>query len=145
MTAPKITVKRMPTRSAIRPMTMPPTPDPIHIKALAKAGIERSPLTSAAMSLSATSVIHGAPKAMAIINRTTVATTHDLRVSTDENVGCSMDFASCAAECFLPDETLSQGVFRRDAKYGKFSLNWHAIEHGSFATAAKSSASSSQC
>jgi hypothetical protein len=24
-------------------------------------------------------------------------------------------------------------VFRRDAKYGKFSLNWHAIEHGSFA------------
>ena len=91
MVAPKITVKRMPIRSAIRPIRMPPTPDPIHIKALAKAGTERSPPTSAAMSLSATSVIHGAPKAIAMINRATVATIHDLRVSTDENVGCSIN------------------------------------------------------
>jgi len=38
-------------------------PEPIHISALAKAGTERSPLTSAAMFLSATTVIHGAPNA----------------------------------------------------------------------------------
>lgn len=97
-------------------MRMPPTPDPIHIKALAKAGIERSPLTSAAMSLSATSVIHGAPKAIAMINSATAATTHDLRVSTDENVGCNMNLASRTAWRFFPDETLSQGILHRDAK-----------------------------
>jgi len=38
-------------------------------------------------------VIQGAPKAIAMINSTTVATTHDRRVSTDENVGCSMNVA----------------------------------------------------
>jgi hypothetical protein len=86
---------------------MPPTPDPIHIKALAKAGIERSPLTSAAISLSPTSVIHGPPKAIAIINRATAATTHDLEDSTDENVGCSMSFASVIACRFFLGQTLS--------------------------------------
>jgi hypothetical protein len=97
-------------------MRMPPTPDPIHIRALAKAGIERSPLTSAAMSLSATSVIHGAPKATAMINKTTPATTHDLRVSTDEKVDCSMNFALRAVWRFSPDENLSQGALGRDVK-----------------------------
>lgn len=87
-------------------MRMPPTPDPIHIRALAKAGTERSPLTSAAMSLSATSVIHGAPKAIAMINKAAAATTHDLRVSTDENVDCSMNFASRAVWRFFPGENL---------------------------------------
>jgi hypothetical protein len=38
-------------------------------------------------------VIHGAPKAIAMINSATAATTHDLRVSTDENVGCNMNLA----------------------------------------------------
>src|SRR5580704_1469290 len=85
-----MTVKRMPRRSATRPIRMPPTPEPIHISAPAKAGTERSPLTSAAMLLSATMVIHGAPKATAIITSTALATTHDLRVSTDENVDCSI-------------------------------------------------------
>ena len=103
-------------RSAIRPIRMPPTPDPIHIKALAKAGIDRSPLTSAAMSLSATSVIHGAPKAMPMIISATAATTHDRRVSTDENVDCSMNFASRSAWRFFPGENLSQGVPRCDDK-----------------------------
>lgn len=75
---------------------MPPTPEPIHIRALAKAGIERSPFTSAAMSLSATSVIHGAPNAIAMMTSTTVATIQDVRVSTDirvsmgGNVDCSI-------------------------------------------------------
>ena len=53
------------------------------INALASAGTERSPLTSAAMFLSATMVIQGAPKATAITTRTTLATTHEARVSTD--------------------------------------------------------------
>jgi len=97
-------------------MRMPPTPDPIHIKALAKAGIERSPLTSAAMSLSATSVTHGAPKAIAMITSAATATIHDLRVSTDENVGCSINFASRTAWRFSPGQTLSHGVLYRDAK-----------------------------
>jgi len=48
------------------------------------------------MSLSATSVTHGAPKAIAIISKTTVATIHDCRVSTDENVDRNMNFASPA-------------------------------------------------
>jgi len=85
-------------------------------EALAKAGIERSPLTSAAMSLSATSVTHGAPKAIAMINSAAAATTHDLRVSTDENVDCSINFASRTARRFFPDENLSQGDLHRDAK-----------------------------
>ena len=77
-------------------------PEPIHISALAKAGTERSPLTSAAMFFSATIVIHGAPNAIAITTRMTLATTHEDRVSTDargstgKNVDCSMVFALLA-------------------------------------------------
>ncbi|HEV3161074.1 MAG: hypothetical protein WBG18_28345 [Xanthobacteraceae bacterium] len=51
-----------------------------------------------------------------MINSATAATTHDLRVSTDENVGCNMNLASRTAWRFFPDETLSQGILRRDAK-----------------------------
>ena len=87
-----MTVQRTPTRSATRPMMMPPRPAPIHISAPASAGIERSPLTSAAMFFSATTVIHGAPKATAMTTSTTVATTQDWRVSTDDSDGdCSMN------------------------------------------------------
>ena len=68
------------------------------------------------MSLSATRVIQGAPKAIPMINSATDATTHDLRVSTDENVDCSMNFASRAAWRFFPGENLSQGVPRCDDK-----------------------------
>ena len=80
----------------MRPIRIPPNPEPIHISALAKDGIARSPLTSAAMSLSATRVIQGAPKAIAMMNRITVATTHEVRVSTDEYVDFSMNFALLA-------------------------------------------------
>ena len=46
------------------------------------------------MFFSATTVIHGAPKATAMTTSTTVATTQDWRVSTDDNDGdCSMNFA----------------------------------------------------
>ena len=86
-----MTVKRMPSRSATRPIKMPPSPEPIHISAPAKAGIERSPLTSAAMFFRATMVIQGAPKAIAMTTSTTLATTHDVRVSTDGVAGRSME------------------------------------------------------
>jgi len=38
--------------------------------------------------LSATTVIHGAPNAIAITTNTTLATTHEVRVSTDAIVEC---------------------------------------------------------
>ena len=76
---------------------MPPKPEPSQTSAPAKAGTERSPLTSAAMSLSATTVIHGAPKATAMTNSAAVATTHEVRVSTDGSDGdFSMYFALLA-------------------------------------------------
>jgi len=83
MMAPPMTVQRTPTRSAMRPMRMPPTPEPSQTSAPASAGIERSPLTSAAMALSPTTVIQGAPNATAMTISAPVATTHDFRVSTD--------------------------------------------------------------
>jgi hypothetical protein len=51
-----------------------------------------------------------------MINKTTPATTHDLRVSTDEKVDCSMNFALRAVWRFSPDENLSQGALGRDVK-----------------------------
>jgi hypothetical protein len=36
-------------------------------------------------------VIQGAPKAIAMTTSTTLATTHDVRVSTDGVAGCSME------------------------------------------------------
>jgi hypothetical protein len=41
-----------------------------------------------------------------MINSAAAATTHDLRVSTDENVGCSINFASRTGWRFAPDLTL---------------------------------------
>jgi hypothetical protein len=35
---------------------------------------------------------------------------------------------------FLPHENVSQGVLRRDAKWGKFSRGWQSIEHSSLAS-----------
>jgi hypothetical protein len=56
------------------------------------------------MVLSPTTVIHGAPKAVAITAKATVATIHDLLVSTDcsglvdekDVIDCSMSFALLA-------------------------------------------------
>src|SRR6185295_9200369 len=80
---PAITVQRVPTRSATRDMMMPPTPEPSHASALASAGTERDPPTSAAMSFSATAVIHAAPNDIASINSATEATAQEALVSTE--------------------------------------------------------------
>jgi hypothetical protein len=92
--APLMTVQRTPIRSATRPIKIPPKPEPSQTNAPAKAGIARSPLTSAAMFLSATTVIHGAPKETAITRSAAVATTHDVRVST---VGGDVDVSMSLA------------------------------------------------
>jgi hypothetical protein len=49
--------------------------------------MERMPLTSAAMSLSATAVIHAAPNAISMVTSAAVATAHDLLDSMEETVG----------------------------------------------------------
>ena len=79
ISAPPITVQRVPMRSAIWPIMMPPSPEPSQASELASAGIERAPPTSAAMSLSATAVIQLAPNAIISANSATKATTQDAR------------------------------------------------------------------
>jgi|SRR5262249_46664804 len=64
-------------------MAMPPLPKPSQPSEVAKAGTSRRPSDSAAISLSATMVIHGAPNDSARITSTTVAMIQDDRVSTD--------------------------------------------------------------
>src|SRR5262249_5823538 len=64
-------------------MAMPPLPKPSQASEVAKAGTARRPSDSAAISLSATMVIHGAPNDSARITSNTVAMIHDDRVSTD--------------------------------------------------------------
>src|SRR5262249_42720689 len=56
---------------------------PVQASAVARAGTERRPPSSAAIGLSATMMIHGAPKDTARITSTTTATIQDDRVSTD--------------------------------------------------------------
>src|SRR5664279_6438710 len=80
---PHSTVQRVPTRSAMRPIMMPPAPEPSQAMALAKAGIERVPPTSAAISLSATALIQAAPNAISMTNSATEATSHDCLFSMD--------------------------------------------------------------
>jgi len=57
-----------------------------------------------------------------MINKTTPATTHDLRVSTDEKVDCSMNFALRAVWRFSPDENLSQGALGATSNEKSFGL-----------------------
>src|SRR5262245_16742899 len=64
-------------------MAMPPLPKPSQASEVAKAGTARRPSDSAAISLSATMVIHGAPNDSARITSNTVAMIQDDRVSTD--------------------------------------------------------------
>src|SRR6266700_4125842 len=87
---PQITVHLVPTLSAIRPIRMPPIPEPSQASALASAGIARTPSTSAAMSLSATAVIHAAPKAISIVTSATVATAQEALVSIEDG-DCSIE------------------------------------------------------
>src|SRR5688500_9264379 len=87
ISAPNIAVQRTPTRSAIHPIIRPPTPDPSQANEAASDGIERMPSASAAISLSATAMIHAAPNAIARITRATVATIQDVLVSMEGDVG----------------------------------------------------------
>src|SRR6195256_1340562 len=87
---PKITVQRVPTRSAIRDMMMPPMPEPSHASALASAGTERDPPTSLAMSLSATAVIQAAPNDIPRMASATEATAQEALVSTEAEGNCSI-------------------------------------------------------
>ena len=80
---PTITVQRVPTRSAIRDIRMPPIPEPSHASALASAGTERNPPTSLAMSLSATTVIQAAPNDIPRMASATEATAQEVLVSTE--------------------------------------------------------------
>ena len=88
--APNVTVQRTPTRSATCPIMMPPKPLPNQTSATASAGTDRTPSTSAAIALSATVVIHGAPKASARITTEAAATTQDDLVSIDCVVDCNI-------------------------------------------------------
>src|SRR6185312_2498076 len=87
---PQTTVQRVPTRSAMRLMMMPPAPEPSQASELASAGIERAPPTSAATSFNATAMIHAAPNAIIMIRSATEATTQDSLVSIVEG-DCSMN------------------------------------------------------
>src|ERR1700720_3744951 len=80
---PKMTVQRVPTRSAIRDMMIPPAPEPSHASALASAGTERDPPTSPAMSLSATTAIQAAPNDIPRIKRATNAMVQEALLSTE--------------------------------------------------------------
>src|SRR6266851_5461903 len=90
-------------------MTMPPVPKPIQESEVANEGTERSPPVSAAIVLSATMVIHGAPNDTARITSTTVATTQDDFVSIERSLICSC--IGCY-ENFLPSNTST--FWRRD-------------------------------
>jgi hypothetical protein len=87
---PKSTVQRVPMRSATRPITMPPMPPPSQASALASAGIERVPPTSAAMSFSATAVIQAAPNDMPMVLSAAPATTQEALVSIEEKGDCGI-------------------------------------------------------
>src|ERR1700716_304735 len=97
---PKITVQRVPTRSAIRDMMMPPMPEPSHASALASAGTERNPPTSPAMSLSATAVIQAAPNDIARMTSATEATAQDALVSMELAGNCSIWEGNPVGESF---------------------------------------------
>src|SRR5450631_1073031 len=86
ISAPQITVQRVPTRSAILPIRIPPMPEPSQASAAASDGIERIPPTAAAISLSATAVIQAAPNAISIVTSATKATAHDVLLSIEEGV-----------------------------------------------------------
>src|ERR1700742_492348 len=82
--APKITVARVPKRSATRAIMMPPKPEPSQASELASAGTERRPPASLAMSLSATAEIQAAPNDIPSTNSAAEATAQEDLVSTEE-------------------------------------------------------------
>src|SRR5665647_534305 len=90
ISAPQLTVQRVPTRSAMRPMMMPPMPEPNQASALASAGTERTPPTSPAMSFNATAVIQAAPNDIISAHSAAAATTHEALVSIDDECDCNI-------------------------------------------------------
>src|SRR5436190_2796300 len=62
-------------------MPMPPRPEPNQARAVANDGIERTPPTSAAIGLSATTAIHNAPNDTPRITSDIAAVIHEVRVS----------------------------------------------------------------
>jgi hypothetical protein len=81
MRPPKITVARMPTRSAIQPNAMAPVPAPSQAREFASAGMERGLASSSAIGLSDTTDKSGVPYENVKMNRTTQAANHDALVS----------------------------------------------------------------
>jgi hypothetical protein len=67
---------------------IPPAPEQSQASEVARAGTEREPPTSSAMSLSATAAIHAEPNAIVIVQSATLATTQDDRVSIEDGTGC---------------------------------------------------------
>src|SRR5262245_1529329 len=136
---PQITVHRVPTLSAILPIRMPPKPDPSQARALASAGIDRVPLTSAAMSLSATAVIHAAPNAISIVTSATVATVQDALLSIEEGGDCNIKESSRRTLFWQPRPRLTTHIaedqlcllhcakMRATASHGNFLLQAAAI------------------
>src|SRR5579875_2910675 len=82
ITAPNITMRRTPMRSAIQPITMPPVPVPTQTSAAAKAMTERSLASEAAIGLSPTTTASGAPYEIDKIPIASVAASHEARLST---------------------------------------------------------------
>src|SRR5690242_11251023 len=78
-----MTVQRVPRRFATCPIRMPPPPAQSHAAALAAAGTARAPPTSAAMSLSATVLIHTPPNAIVSTASAVTAMRHDCADSTE--------------------------------------------------------------
>ena len=99
---PKSTVQRVPMRSAMRPITMPPMPPPSQASALASAGIERVPPTSAAMSFSATAVIQAAPNDMPMVQSAAPATTQEALVSIEEKGDCNIQWNPAGIPFYRP-------------------------------------------
>jgi len=93
-------------------MAMPPLPKPSHASEVAKAGTSRRPSDSAAISLSATIVIHGAPNDSARITNNTVAMIQDDRVSMD---GTPM--RSCIIRPWLLRRRAGRRCYRRAAGF----------------------------
>src|ERR1700736_5341071 len=87
---PRITVQRVPTRSAIRDMMMPPVPEPSQAKPRASAGREGDPPASLAMSLSATTVIQAAPKDIPRMKSATAAMAQEALISTEPEGDCNI-------------------------------------------------------
>ena len=77
MQAPKITVARIPKRSATQPNAMAPVPAPSHASEFASAGIERALPSSSAIGLRETTTNSGVPDEKVNMKRTTPAATQD--------------------------------------------------------------------